>query len=92
MEIGLDTPKVMTSNPNGFQRESKIKCQRLEAVKNSKYMGLIVSNEGLKPEILSRIAQTTENISRLNIIWQDKNSSLAYKVKLMRTLSLFTFL
>ena len=30
MEIGPDTAKVMTNNPNGFQREIKIKCQRLE--------------------------------------------------------------
>ena len=33
----------------------------------------IISNEGLKPEILSRIAQTTAAISRLKIIWRDKN-------------------
>ena len=43
-------------------------------------------------EILSRIAQTTATLSRLKIIWRDKNISLASKVKLMRTLILFTFL
>ena len=30
MEIGPDKTKVMTSNQNGFQREIKIKDQRLE--------------------------------------------------------------
>ena len=30
MEIGPDKTKVMTNNPNGFQREIKIKGQRLE--------------------------------------------------------------
>ena len=45
-----------------------------------------------KPEILSRIAQTTAALSRLKIIWRDKNISLASKVKLMRTLILSTFL
>ena len=30
MEIDLDKTKVMTDNPNGFQREIKIKGQRLE--------------------------------------------------------------
>ena len=91
MEIGPDKTKVMTNNPNGFQREIKIKCQRLEEVENFKYLGAIISNEGSKPEILSRIAQTTAALSRLKIIWRDKNISLASKVKLMRTLILSTF-
>ena len=32
LEIGPDKTKVMTNNPNGFQREIKIKGQRLEEV------------------------------------------------------------
>ena len=91
MEIGPDKTKVMTNNPNGFQREIKIKGQRLEEVENFKYLGTI-SNEGSKPEILSRIAQTTAALSRLKIIWRDKNILLASKVKLMWTLILSTFL
>ena len=83
MEIGPDKTKVMTNNPNGFQREIKIKGQRLEEVENFKYLGAISSNEGLKPEILSRRAQTTAALSRLKIIWRDKNIALASKVKLM---------
>ena len=92
MEIGPDKKKMMTNNPNGFQREIKIKGQRLEEVANFKYLGAIISNEGSKPEILSRIAQTTAALSRLKIIWRNKNISLASKVKLMRTLILSTFL
>ena len=61
-------------------------------MENFKYLGAIISNEGSKPEILSRIAQTTAALSRLKIIWKDKNISLASKVKLMRTLILSTFL
>ena len=92
MEIGPDKTKVMTNNPNGFQREIKIKGQRLEEVENFKYLGAVISYEGSKPEILSRIAQATAALSRLKIIWRDKNISLASKVKLMRTLILSTFL
>ena len=92
MEIGPDKTKVMTNNPNGFQREITIKGQRLAEVQNFKYLGAIISNEGSKPEILSRIAKTTAALSRLKIIWRDKNISLASKVKLMRTLILSTFL
>ena len=72
MAIGLDRTKVMTNNPNGFQRE--------------------ISNDGSKPEILSRIAQTTAALSRLKIIWRDKNIWIASTVKLLRTLILSTFL
>ena len=61
-------------------------------MENFKYLGAIISNEGSKPEILSRIAQTTTALSRLKIIWMDKNISLASKVKLMRTLILSTLL
>ena len=80
MEIGPDKTK-----------EIKIKCQRLLEVENFKYLGTIISNEGSKPEILSRIAQTTAALSRLKTIWRDKNISLTSKMKPMRTLILYTF-
>ena len=92
MELGPNKTKVMTNSPNSFQRENKIKGQRLEEVENVKYLGAIISNEESKPEILSRIAQTTAALSRLTNIWRGKNSSLASKVKLMRRLILATFL
>ena len=59
---------------------------------NIKYLGAIISEEGSKPDILSRIAQTTAALSRLKIIWRDKNILLAFKVKQMWTLILSTFL
>ena len=92
MLIGPDKTKVMTNNPNGFQREIKIEGRRLEEVANVKHLGAIISNEGSKPGILSRIAQTKAALSTLKIIWWDKNISLASKVKLMRTLILSTLL
>ena len=55
MEISPDKTKAMTNNLNGFQREIKIKGQRLEEVENFKYLGAIISNERSKPEILSRL-------------------------------------
>ena len=36
MEIGPDKTKVMINNPNGFQKEIKIKGRRLEEVENFK--------------------------------------------------------
>ena len=61
-------------------------------MENFKYLGAIISNEGSKPEILSRISRTTTALSRLKIIWRDKSISLASTFKLMRTLILSTFL
>ena len=75
-EIGSAKTKAITNNQNGFQREIKIKSQRIEEVENFKYLGAIISNEGSKPEILSRIAQTIVALSRLKTIWRDKNISL----------------
>ena len=63
MEIGSDKMKVMINYQNGFQREIKIKDQSIEEVENFKYLGAIISNEGSKPEILSRISQTTAALS-----------------------------
>ena len=73
MEISPDKTKLMTNNPNGFQREIKIDGQRLEEVENFKYLGATISNEGSKPEILSRIAQTTVALSWLMIIWREEH-------------------
>ena len=45
MEIGPNKTKVMKNKPTGFQREIKIKGQRLEEVDNFTYLGAIISNE-----------------------------------------------
>ena len=45
MEVGPDKTKVMTNNPNEFQREIKINGQRLEEEESFKYLGAIISNE-----------------------------------------------
>ena len=80
MEIGLDKTEVMTNNPHDFQREIKIKGQRLEAADNFRYLGAITCNDGPNPEILSRIAHTTTALSRLKIIWSVKNISPASRL------------
>ena len=49
----------MTNNTKGSQREIKLKEPKLGIVTSFKYLGAVVSGDGLKPEILSRIAQAT---------------------------------
>ena len=48
-EIGKGMTNVMTNNLNGFQREIKIKGQRLQELENFRYLGAIISNEGSNP-------------------------------------------
>ena len=57
MEISAKKTKLMTNNT----REIKVNGQMLETVKSFKYLGSVVSDEGSKPEILSRLAQITEH-------------------------------
>ena len=47
------------------------------------YLGAVVSDDGSKPEVLSRIAQATAALTKLKPIWRDNNIPLGSKVKLM---------
>ena len=49
----------MTNNTSGINKEIKVNGQKLQTVMSSKYLGTVVSDEGPKFEIVSRIAQTT---------------------------------
>ena len=55
------------------------------------FIGALVSDDGSKPEVVSRIAQTTAALTKLKPIWRD-NMSLGSKVKLMRSLVISIFL
>ena len=92
MEISAEKIKLMTNSTNGIQRQIKVKGQKLGIVTSFKYPGAIVSNEGSKPEILSRIAQVTAALTKLKTIWRDSNISLELKVKLMRSPVISIFL
>ena len=84
--------KLMTNSANGIQREIKVKWQKLGTVTSFKYLGAFVSDDGSKPEVLSRIAQATAALTKLKPIWRDNNISLGSKVKLMRSLVISIFL
>ena len=73
-------------------REIKVKRQKLGTVTSFKYLGALVSDDGSKPEVLSRIAQATAALTKLKPICRDHNISLGSKVKLMRSLVISIFL
>ena len=82
----------MTNSYNGIEREVNIKGQKLGTVTSFKYLGAIVSDEGSKPAVLSRIAQATAALTKLKPILWDNNISLGSEVKLMRSHVISIFL
>ena len=65
MEISAEKTKLMTNNTSGINREIKVSGQRLETVTSFKYLGSVITDEGSKLEILSRILQATAALTRL---------------------------
>ena len=84
--ISAEKTKLMTNNTSGINTEIKVNGQRLETVTSFKYLGSIITDEGSKPEILSRIAQTTSALTRLKPFWNDRSISLSSKIRVMRFL------
>ena len=65
IEISAEKTKLMTNNTSGINTEIKVNGQKIKTVTSFKYLGSVITDEGSKPEILSRIAQTTEALTRL---------------------------
>ena len=84
MEIRAEKAKLMTSSANSIQREIKMKRQKLCSVTSFKYLRAVFSNDGSKPEILSRIAQATAALTKLKPVGS--------KVMLMCSLAISIFL
>ena len=69
MEISAEKTKLMTNITSGINKEIKGNRQTLETVTSIKYLVSVVSDEGSKPEILPRTAQTTAALTRLKPVW-----------------------
>ena len=82
----------MTNNTSGINTELKINGLKLETVTSFKYLGSVTTDEGSKPEILSRIEQTTAALTRLKPVWNDRSITLSSKIQLMHSLVTSTFL
>ena len=92
MEISAEKTKLMTKTTSGIKTETKINEQKLETVTRFKYLGSVRTDEGSKPEILSRTAQTAAALTRLKPVWNDRSISLSFKIRLMRFLVTSTLL
>ena len=92
MEISAEKTKLMINNADGINTEIKRIGQNLETVTGFRYLGSVIIDEGSKPEILSRIAQTTAALTKLKPVWNDRGISLSSKIRLMRSLVTSIFL
>ena len=90
MEISAEKTKLMVKSNNGMQREIKLKGQKLGTVTSFRYLGVVVSDDGSKPEILSRIEQATAAVTKLKRVRRDNNISLGSKVSSL-AISIFLY-
>ena len=91
MTISIEKTKRLTNSTSGINTEIKVYGQKLETMTSFKYLGSSITDEGPKPEILSRIAEVTATLTRLKPVWNDRSISLSFKVRLMRSLVTFMF-
>ena len=80
LEISAEKTKLMTNNTSGINTEIKVNGQKLETVTSFKYLCSVITDEGSKPELFSRIAQATAALTRLKPVWMDKSISLSSKI------------
>ena len=90
-EISAKKTKLMI-NTTSINTEVKVNGQKLETVTSFKYLGSVITDEGSKPEVLSRIAQTTAALTRLKQVWNDRSIFLSSKIPLMHSLVTSIFL
>ena len=91
MQISAEKTKLMTNNINGISSTIMVSGKKLETVQSFKYLGAIVTDEGSRPEILSRIAQATGALANLKVIWKDKSIAFSTKIRLLRFLIIFLY-
>ena len=92
MEISPDKTTIMSSNANGLTKTIKVKGYNLETVTNFKYLGAIVTDEGTKREVLTRIAQATSALTKLKTVWKDRKITSKHRIQILRSIVTSTFL
>ena len=59
MEVSAEKGTLITNNTNSITEEINANRHRLETASSFKYRGSVVTDEGPKPAIITRIAQKT---------------------------------
>ena len=90
MQISAEKTQLLTNNTNGISTDmAAIDNKNMENICSFRYLGAIVWDEGSKPEVLSRIAQTTAAVTKLKVIWNDKKISIRLLHSLVMSILIF---
>ena len=93
MEISAEKTKIMTNtHANGLRNDIVINGSTLQHVNQFIYLGAIVTDNGSRSEILSRMAKAQSSLSKLKTVWEDKNISISSKIRLLRSMVISIFL
>ena len=92
MEISSEKTKIMSNKANGLTKTIKMKGYNLEIVTNFKYVVAIVTDEGTKREVLTRIAQATAVLTKLKAVWKDRKITSKHRIQILRSIVTSTFL
>ena len=93
MEINTNKTTIMTNCEGHFNNSNSLHGEIIESVDTFKYLGSIVDENGSTKEVLSRIAQMTASLTKLNPISNDRNLTLNSKIRLLHSLvsSIFVY-
>ena len=71
----------LQKNTSGINAEIKVNGQKLEIVTSFKHLGSVITDEGSKLEMLSRIAQAIAALTRLKPVLNDRSISLSSMIR-----------
>ena len=63
IKISAEKTKLMTNNTSSMNTEKKVNGHKLQPDTSFKQLGSVINDKNSKPEILPRIAQTTEALT-----------------------------
>ena len=93
MEISAEKTKIMSNtHANEVQNDIIVNGSSLQHVNQFIYLGSLVTDNGSKSEILSRMAKAQSSLSKLKVVWDDKCISLSSKIRLLRSMVISVFL
>ena len=82
----------MSNKANGLTKTIKVNGYNLETVTNFKHLGAIVTDEGTKREVLTRIAQATSALTKLKTVWKNGKITSKHRIQILRSIVTSTFL
>ena len=70
----------------------KVRGSPLQQVDQFIYVGAIVTDNGSKTDLLSRMAMAQSSLTKFKIVWNDQFISIGSKIRLLRSMVISVFL